>query len=94
LFAICRIIVLVSLKLYLVTCDLLQPGDYAALHRRLQTLGARQLLDRQWALRSTYNAAELKDLFKSFLDEQDRISVTEVGAEWASRRAMSNLADL
>ena len=73
---------------------MLQTGDYGAFRKRLQTLGAKQVLDRQWALRSTYTASELRNLFKSYLDDQDRIVVSEVGAEWASRRAISNLADL
>jgi hypothetical protein len=83
----------VSLKLYLVTCDLLQPGDYGSLKERFRTLGARQVLDRQWALRSTYSAGELKDLLRQLVDDRDRIVVAEVGAEWASRRALSNLGD-
>ena len=84
----------VSLKLYLVTCDLFQAGDYASLRARLRTFEARPVLDNQWALHSTYTAAQLKDLLKAFLHEGDRIVVTEVGAERASRRALSNLAEL
>jgi hypothetical protein len=84
----------VSLKLYLVTCDLLRPGDYRSLQERLRTLGARQLLSRQWALRTSYSARDLKELFRGFIDEGDRIVVTEVGAEWASRRAMANLGEM
>jgi hypothetical protein len=82
------------LKLYLVTCDLLQAGDYASFRERLRTMGAAQVLARQWAVRSTYTAGELKELFRQFLDERDRITVTEVGAEMASRRAMVNLLEM
>jgi hypothetical protein len=42
----------VSLKLYLVTCDLLAQGDYGSLKQRLRTFGAAQVLNNQWALRS------------------------------------------
>jgi hypothetical protein len=84
----------VSLKLYLVSCDLLDAGDYASLKARLRTFEARQVLDRQWALRSTHSAAQLKDILRQFLSERDRIVVTEVGAERASRRALSNLAEM
>lgn len=83
-----------SLKLYLVSCDLTQAGDYASFQDRLRTLGARRILQRQWALRSTHSAAELKELLRQFLDDGDRIVVTEVGAEWASRRALGNLAEM
>ena len=53
---------------------------------------AQQVLTHQWALRSTYSAAELRELFRQFIDDQDRITVTEVSSEVASRRAMANLA--
>ena len=83
-----------SLKLYLVTCELLQPGDYASFRARLRTFESRQVLANQWALRSTHTAAQLKDILRQFLHEGDRIVVTEVGAERASRRALANLAEL
>jgi hypothetical protein len=84
----------VSLKLYLVSCDLLADGDYASFKARLRTFEARQVLANQWALHSTFTAAELKDILRQFLDERDRIVVAEVGAERASRRALANLANL
>jgi len=84
----------VSLKLYLVSCDLLQDADYASLRSRLRTFEARPILANQWALHSTYTAAQLKDILKDFLHEGDRIVVAEVGAERASCRALSNLAEL
>jgi hypothetical protein len=34
-----------------------------------------------------------KEILRCFIHEGDRIVVTEVGSEWASRRALSNLAD-
>jgi hypothetical protein len=84
---------LVSLKLYLVACDLLYPGDYASLKEWMRTLGARQILEHGWALRSTYTAAELKDRVRGLVDTQDRVLVTEIGGEWASRRALCNLGE-
>ncbi len=83
-----------SLKLYLVSCDLLHEGDYASLRARLRTFEARPVLAGQWGLRSTHSATQLKDILREFLHEGDRILVTEVGAEVASRRALSNLAEL
>lgn len=55
---------------------------------------AKQTLERQWAVRSIQTAAELKDELRRFLDDRDRIVVTEVGAEWASRRALANLGGM
>ena len=83
-----------SLKLYLVTCELLQEGDYRSLQEKLRTMDAKQTLGCQWALRSTQTAVELKNELRQFLDGQDRIVVTEVGAEWASRRALANLGEM
>jgi hypothetical protein len=40
----------VSLKLYLLTCDLLADGDYASFKERLRTLDAMQVLSNQWAM--------------------------------------------
>lgn len=48
----------------------------------------------EWALRSNYSAAQLKDTLREYIDRHDRIVVTKVGTEWASRRALSNLAEL
>jgi hypothetical protein len=31
---------------------------------------------------------------KEFMDDCDRIVVTEVGTEWASRRALANLGEI
>lgn len=84
----------VSLKLYLVTCELLQDADYASLRSRLRTFEACPVLANQWALHSTHTAAQLKDILKEFIHDGDRIVVTEVGAERASRRALSNLTKL
>ena len=83
-----------ALKLYLVTCNFLQSGDYGSFKERLRTLEAKQVLDNQWALRSAYTAAELKEILRQLMDDRDRIVITEVGAEWASRRALVNMAKL
>ena len=88
------IIKAVSLKLYLVSCELLADGNYASFKARLRTFEARQVLGNQWALHSTHTAAQLKEILRQFLDEGDRIVVTEVGAERASRRALCNLGEL
>ncbi len=82
-----------SLKLYLVSCDPLQAGGYESLRERLRSMDARQVMASQWVLRSTQTAGQLKDTLRQFLDDRDRILVTEVGAEWASRRALVNLGE-
>ncbi len=83
-----------SLKLYLVTCDLVEDGDHRSFRERLRTLEARQVLEHQWAVRSAYTAGQLKDVLRQFLGDGDRIVVTEVGEERASRRAMVDLGTM
>jgi hypothetical protein len=81
-------------KLYSVTLEFSDPGDYRSLRERLRAFGATQIIAHQWALRTTHSAIELKDILRRFLAENDRIVVAELGAERASRRALVNLADL
>ena len=84
----------VSLKLYLVTCELREMGDYASFRERLRTLDAQQILTHQWALRSTYTAVQLKNLLRQYMAAADSIVIAEVGAEWASRRALRSLGEM
>ena len=72
----------------------MQSGSgYESLKERLRSLEARQILESQWVLRSSFTAAELKEIFRQLMDDHDRIVVTEIGGEWASRRALVNLGD-
>lgn len=82
------------MKLYIVTCDLLQTGDYASLQTRLKAIRGCQLLKSQWAFLANESATELKDLIRGFVDRNDRIVVVEAGADWASRHAFAKLGDL
>ena len=44
----------------------------------------------------TFGAAKmdkLKEIFRQLMDDRDRILVTEIGTEWASRRALVNLKE-
>jgi hypothetical protein len=84
----------VSLKLYLVTCELFDSGDYASFRERLRTMEAKQVLGTQWAVRTTLTANQLKNALREFLADRDRIVVAEIGEERSSRRALSNLAEL
>lgn len=83
-----------SLKLYLVSCEFTSGGDYGSFREKLRTLEATEILAQQWALRSRFSAAELKEQLRGYLDERDRITVAEVGEEKASRRAKADLAKL
>jgi len=83
-----------TMKLFLVTFNLLDSGDYASLVTRLASMHAVRILENQWAVLSQESARTLKDTLRGLIGEQDRIVVTQVGPEWASRRALANLGDL
>lgn len=48
-----------------------------------------QLLDNQWALLADESAAELEELFRGFVDRNDRIVIVKAGKDWASRHGFS-----
>jgi hypothetical protein len=88
----------VSLKLYLISLDL-QAGksleaEYSDVCSHLRELRAEQVLQNQWALRSGFTAKQLRDRFRRFIIDTDRITVVEVGEERASRRAMADIKKL
>ena len=83
-----------SLKLYLISCELQDPGDYRSLKERLRTLGATEVMTSQWAVRTAHTAADLKEMLRAFMADRDRITVAEVGEERASRRAKADLTRL
>lgn len=79
------------MKLYWVGYDLMSPGkDYSRLTTELVALGAERILLSDWALKSNYTAAQLRDHLKQFLDRNDRLMVAEVG-NWASWNAMADI---
>lgn len=83
-----------SLKLYLISCELYDAGDYRSFKERLRTLGATEVMSSQWAVRTAHTAADIKEMLRGFLAENDRITVAEVGEERASRRAKADLTRL
>jgi hypothetical protein len=82
------------MTLFIVTFDLLQPGDYASLHTRLKSIKGCQLMNSQWAFLANESASELKELIRGSVDPNDRIVVVEAGTDWASRHALAKLGDL
>jgi len=70
----------------------LDARDHGSPRERLRTLEAHPVLSQQWAARSTHSAAQVRDILRQFLGDQDRIVVAEVGEERTSRRALVDLA--
>ena len=84
--------------LYIISYDLIAPGqDYEPLWAELNRLGAKRVLQSQWAVRRTNtNPIALRDHLKRFIDANDRLLVTAPRGQdgWASWRAMFDINDV
>lgn len=70
--------------LYQISYDLRQPGrTYSRLHRALQTLGARRILESQWLLVSRHSAADLWEHLVPLVDVNDALLVQELALDSA-----------
>lgn len=77
------------LKCYTVTYDLLKLGqNYEALYERLRILKALKLEYSQWLLWSSASALNVANDLLRFMDANDRILVTQIGANTAWRNLM------
>ena len=83
-----------SLKLYLISFEFRTGKAHANVDSHLRQLDAQQLLQHQWAVRTSFSADQLKNRFRRFLADEDRVTVVEVGEEKASRRALADLRKL
>jgi len=79
------------MALNLITYDLNKPGqDYKSLIDYLEKLGARRVLLSTWVIRGDYDVAKLRDAIRVFMDGNDRLLVTVMGA-WATYNAMVDI---
>ena len=72
---------------YEISYDLMAPGkNYDALYARLGELGAERILYSQWVLRTTWNAVQVRDDLRRFIDANDRLLVAGLTGEaaWTS----------
>jgi hypothetical protein len=75
------------MKKYLISYDLDKPGqDYNRLIGELDRLGALRILYSEWILRSTSNAANIRDHLRAFIDGNDMLLVVALTGEaaWTS----------
>ena len=82
--------------LYVISYDLRKPGrDYDPLYDALEQEGAERILQSQWALKIGLpgQAKVLRAEFKRFIDNNDRLLVTEVD-DWAGRKLKFSPNDL
>lgn len=82
------------MNLYFVSYDLRTPGrDYSELYAKLESLGAKRILESEWALKGTYSVTDLRDELKKYLDSNDRLMVAKVTG-WASFNTINTPKDL
>ena len=78
--------------LYLITYDLLVPGqDYDTLIKTLVSWGAKRVALSTWVIRSKHGAKALGNALPSYMDTNDRLIVTQMGADWATWNAMFDI---
>ena len=71
---------------YVVSYDLLKPGqDYSPLWAELRRLGGKRVLKSQWVMRRTNTSATgLRDHFRKFIDNNDRLLVVGIDdSDWS-----------
>ena len=81
-------------KLYLLTLELVPDDPYPRLQAWLRSMNAQQILVSQWAIRTVHSAQDIKRMVRQRIHDADRVMVAEVGPDWASRRAMTDLRPL
>lgn len=82
------------MALYFLNYDLRNQRDYQKLYDELDRFNAVRILESQWCFnRINTSAKGLRDYFKSFVDSDDGISVSEVN-KWATSNAKGTPNDL
>ena len=79
------------MKRFIVSYDLLRPGqNYHQLFNALEVLGAKRALLSLWVLRGDYKALSIRDHLMRYIDQNDRVIVTEMG-DWATYNSMVDI---
>lgn len=78
------------MALYLLSYDLVKRRDYEKLWAELERFGALRVLESDWCLKHGDTSCEaLRDHFRQFIDDDDRLFVSEV-SDWASWKAINS----
>ena len=79
-------------QLFIISHDLKRPGQgYRTLISALKQMSAKRVLKSQWAAMGVCSRAEeLRDTLMAFIDDNDRLLVTEV-RDWASYNLIAPL---
>jgi hypothetical protein len=81
------------MALYIISYDLIGKSydQYETLIAELHRIGAKRVLLSQWAFRSNNTSEEIRDHLFPFMHANDRLLVTEITQNWASRGALIDL---
>jgi hypothetical protein len=72
------------MAVYLVAYDLRKPGqNYDRLIQALQSVPYCRPLESTWFIEVTGNARAVRDWLKAFIDQNDRMIVSEMTPDWA-----------
>ena len=78
------------MALYHMSYDLRKNKDYQTLFEELKRFGSVRILKSEWCFhRINTSAANLREHFKSFIDNDDGISISEV-TDWATYNTEGN----
>jgi hypothetical protein len=82
------------MALYFVEYELRDKRNYSKIITELESLGAVRVLNSYWCFKRVNTSAKgLREHFKSFIDSDDAIMVTEV-TDWAGVRLQGSPNDL
>jgi hypothetical protein len=82
------------MALFFLDYDIRTGHDYQALYAELAKFNAVRVLESQWCFnRVNTTAGGLRDYFKQFIQDGDRLSVVSVD-DWATQNAMGTPKDL
>jgi len=81
------------MALYVLSYDLRNRRDYQKLYDALGKFKALKMLESLWCFNSDSTAKDLRDHFKSFIDNDDGLAVFGVD-DWATARCKSSPNDL
>lgn len=83
-------------RTYCIQYDLLQPGrNYQPLIAAIKQLGSTwaKPLESCFAIVTTMTSAQIRDSLTTHLDPNDKLLVTQIGPDWASRNLPKEVSD-
>lgn len=83
------------MPLYLISYDLRNHatfGQYETLIAEIERLGGQRALLSEWAVRRNETSEVLRDHFRQFIHQTDRLLVSEITNNWASWNIMCDLS--